>query len=934
MTRATRLTPADGERLSTWQLDIVRTINPDAKVRAEGDERRVIGIGIGGLSISAAAGVWYCHSAGKGGGPVELIEFLRECSETDAVVWARAFLKSHPGTGELTLANHPEIDIAELARGLLDRLVDPADTPAIAYQKARGILIPPPACVRFLPDARTGEHAIVGLLSANGRTVGLQLGYIDPTGRKSLVLPQRRRFNIEKAPGAVFEIRPGTGPVTVVAEGLEDGLSAMQVMPHPATGILAIPGIPALRDLPAKAGDNLIILRDGDRPGSPAAEALTAGVDYLILAGARVWVVAMPDGRDANDILREDGPDALHDLIVNAAPAKLSRMGELHRLARLDNLDYETKRKEAAKFLDFRREVLDAEVKRIRAEEKAKAANGGAEDEPDAIELIEDGAPPLAEILDGIAAECRRYIVADEADFTRVTLWCAHAHLVHNAVVRPDRSPRLAIQAKTPGSGKSELLTFVGALVPKPRPSSSMTAATVWRVIEAVRPTLLVDEADNVLRDRNSDLLAILNAGDKRSTGFIERCIEIPESKGGGWEVRRVPVFGAVAYAGIGDLPPTQQDRSIVVIMQRAIWSEIQDHLRDGNSPELELLKRQLATWAHDLQVGDLNLEPPMPAVLQRQAGRVGDNFRVLLAIAHAAGGDWPAKAEAAAMASLEIEQRETRIERLLRCIRLVFDEGMGVVDDNGPVIDPATGDVKKKPLDKIPTDQLVERLVSEHRAEGWDTVNRGKPINEYWLRYNLRHLLKPPKSKDWYDTDKGRRVHRRGYLRTQFENSWKRYLPGEFSPGAPPPEPSGSSGLSGEAVDIDDVYPVHDPVQNEIDPVQHAVRGGQAAGAPAGSDGSAEPDHPKKRTGSRTGSKSRKSKTSPDKPDEPDGFRGGPGEGKSAGDGDGAANGGEPDLIANMRAYAARYPELGAGAIASWFGQSVARTVAIIGRQ
>jgi hypothetical protein len=40
-------------------------------------------------------------------------------------------------------------------------------------------------------------------LSVRGRVVGAQVGpYLDPDGGKSLVAPIRRRFVLEKAPGA------------------------------------------------------------------------------------------------------------------------------------------------------------------------------------------------------------------------------------------------------------------------------------------------------------------------------------------------------------------------------------------------------------------------------------------------------------------------------------------------------------------------------------------------------------------------------------------------------------------------------------------------------------------------------------------------------------------------------------------------------------
>ena len=61
-------------------------------------------------------------------------------------------------------------------------------TLAALWLISRGLTAPYPSCVRFLPDARIGEGAIVGVLTtADVEVVGVQLGYIDPLGRKSVM---------------------------------------------------------------------------------------------------------------------------------------------------------------------------------------------------------------------------------------------------------------------------------------------------------------------------------------------------------------------------------------------------------------------------------------------------------------------------------------------------------------------------------------------------------------------------------------------------------------------------------------------------------------------------------------------------------------------------------------------------------------------------
>jgi hypothetical protein len=56
-------------------------------------------------------------------------------------------------------------------------------------------------------------------LTSHGRIVGVQVGYLDPDGQKSTIDPKRRRFMLEKAYDAVFELPyAGENKDVIVAE--------------------------------------------------------------------------------------------------------------------------------------------------------------------------------------------------------------------------------------------------------------------------------------------------------------------------------------------------------------------------------------------------------------------------------------------------------------------------------------------------------------------------------------------------------------------------------------------------------------------------------------------------------------------------------------------------------------------------------------------
>ena len=71
--------------------------------------------------------------------------------------------------------------------------------------------------------------------------------------------------------------------------------------------------------------------------------------------------------------------------------------------------------------------------------------------------------------------------------------------------------------------GKTTLLDVLGRLVRRPLPTANVTSSAVFRVVEAYRPTLLVDEADTFLRD-NDELRGIINSG-HRHGGCVLRTV-------------------------------------------------------------------------------------------------------------------------------------------------------------------------------------------------------------------------------------------------------------------------------------------------------------------------------------------------------------------------------------------------------------------------
>lgn len=253
---------------------------------------------------------------------------------------------------------------------------------------------------------------------------------------------------------------------------------------------------------------------------------------------------------------------------------------------------------------------------------------------------------PLAAVLIALRRYIRRYVVVTADQATATTLWAAHTHAIEAA----DCTAYLHVTSATPRAGKTRLLEILEPIVARPWLTGRTSTAALYRRIDQGQPTLLLDESDAALgRDADREyaeaLRGVLCAGYRRS-GRVTLCV----GQGASFQVREFAAFAPKAIAGIGDLPATIQDRSIRITLRRrtqdepcARWRE-----RDGQA-EAAPLHRALVSWAAEpiaIQVLR-DARPELPVAL---GDREADVWEPLLAIADAAGGDWPKHARQAAV--------------------------------------------------------------------------------------------------------------------------------------------------------------------------------------------------------------------------------------------------------------------------------------------
>ena len=180
---------------------------------------------------------------------------------------------------------------------------DPArGTLVETYLAARGIRVAVPDSLRLhgaLPHPSGGTWPAMLALVTNGRDgtpMAVHRTFLARDGRgKAPVCPARMMLG--PCGGGAVRLADA-GDVTMVGEGIETCLAAMQAGDLPAWAALSTSGLRNL-DLPDEIRD-VIVLADGDLAGEAAADA--AALRWK-RRGRRVRIARAPQGMDFNDVL-------------------------------------------------------------------------------------------------------------------------------------------------------------------------------------------------------------------------------------------------------------------------------------------------------------------------------------------------------------------------------------------------------------------------------------------------------------------------------------------------------------------------------------------------------------------------------------------------------------------------------------------------------
>jgi DNA primase len=225
---------------------------------------------------------------------------------------------------------------------------------------------------------------------------------------------------------------------------------------------------------------DVVLVPDNDEPGWKHIHEVGAG---LAAIAARTRVLILPGlgpKGDVKDWLAAGGTREQLDALVEAAPdwapppeeapindenkakAAADEQKLIDELARLDAIEYDRRRNNAADQMGIRRGTLDNRVNARRSEQAEEA-----------------GAPPLfghwvvepwpepvntGELLLALAGRVKRHVILSDDEASTVALWIMFAWVHQVAAVH---SPILLATSAEANSGKTQLLSLLGFLVPR-----------------------------------------------------------------------------------------------------------------------------------------------------------------------------------------------------------------------------------------------------------------------------------------------------------------------------------------------------------------------------------------------------------------------------------------------------------------------------------
>ena len=342
-----------------------------------------------------------------------------------------------------------------------------------------------------------------------------------------------------------------------------------------------------------------------------------------------------------------------------------------------------------------------------------------------------------AELLGAIERKFCRYVVAPAAIVTASTLYALFTYVAEIAT----HAPKLVFTFPEKDAGKSVGQNALRWMVLRPYAAVEATGAAIYRIIDRLRPTLCLDEADTLFA-RRTVLAHIINDSWSNDGRKIPRV-------GPGGRIEEFDVYGAQVISMKGlKMPDTTLSRCIICMIWPKLVDEVVEEFTYQDDEEFKIIRRKAARWAVDYAVALRDAKPNFPPGFNN---RIRTNWKTPLAIADLAGGEWPKRGRSAAL-ELEVDRDEpSEAIRLFQALKDVWGSA-----------------------EERTSESLCVALRNHPSGEYADFRGKG-PIGPHQLAALLRPFGIRP-IHNLHPTGRAKE-NQGGYRRAQFENAWARLL-------------------------------------------------------------------------------------------------------------------------------------------------------------
>ncbi len=185
---------------------------------------------------------------------------------------------------------------------------------------------------------------------------------------------------------------------------------------------------------------------------------------------------------------------------------------ELQVLSELRPLEYELARESVAERLGVRVSILDKEVALLRPK------RGEDKNFFDLVEVWDDFVPGRPLVLE-LASTFNRFSILPKGSAMAASLWTILTYCFDQWITLPI----MGVLSPEKRCGKSTFMTTLDCLCFNALSASNITPAAFFRVIEAHKPCLLIDEGDTFLKE-NEALRGVINSGHTKTQAYVVRC--------------------------------------------------------------------------------------------------------------------------------------------------------------------------------------------------------------------------------------------------------------------------------------------------------------------------------------------------------------------------------------------------------------------------